>query len=99
LDGLVALFDLANRSVGFQLQSADAVLTGPYILVELYPVVLVVFALRKRLDAPRWAVAIFVFVAEMLQLPSPFCARAAGSPIGRLPTQSMLRCFHSEAAH
>jgi serine phosphatase RsbU (regulator of sigma subunit) len=35
--------------------------------VELYPLVLVVFAVRKRLDAPRWAVAIFVFVAKMLE--------------------------------
>jgi hypothetical protein len=67
LDGLVALPDLANHSLAVKLQIADAILTVPYIVVELYPLVLVVFAVRKRLDASRWAVAIFVFVAEMLQ--------------------------------
>lgn len=68
LDGLVALPDLANHSLALKLQIADAVFTVPFIFQELYPLVLVVFAVRKRLDAPRWAVAIFAFVAEMLQV-------------------------------
>ena len=68
LDAVVVLPDLANRSLVVKLQIADAVLTVPFILQGLYPLVLVVFAVRKRLDAARWAVAIFAFVAEMLQV-------------------------------
>jgi hypothetical protein len=68
LDGLVTLPDLANHSLAVKMQIADAVLTLPFILDELYPLVLVVFAVRKRLDAPRWAVAICAFIAEMIQV-------------------------------
>lgn len=76
-DGLVGFPDLGNPALVSKLQIADAVLTVPFVLFELYPVVLVVLAVRKRLDVARWAVAIFAFVAEMVTV--SFTVLAQGS--------------------
>jgi hypothetical protein len=43
----------------------DAVFTAGFSLVEVFPLVLVVFALRNRLDRSRWLVAISAFLSEM----------------------------------
>ncbi len=51
------------------LQLADALLTVPFTLVEVYPLVLIAFAIRKRLDAARWLMAI---MAAMTQLTLAF---------------------------
>ena len=47
------------------LQMTDALLTVPFTLVEVFPLVLIGFAIGKRLDAARWLVAI---VAALTQL-------------------------------
>lgn len=43
---------------------ADVALTIPALILEGYGLVLLGFALRKRLDAPRWCVAISAAVAQ-----------------------------------
>jgi len=53
----------ANRS---WIQAADGVLTAIFTSAEVYPLVLVAAALRKRLDAARWLVAISAFLSGMI---------------------------------
>jgi hypothetical protein len=55
LDGLLTLMDWSNPAFTSKLQIADAALTAIYTLVQIYPLALVCFALRKRLDASRRA--------------------------------------------
>jgi Stage II sporulation protein E (SpoIIE) len=65
-DGVIVYFDQGNPALARILQIADAFLTVPLVSPSLYPLVLVVLAARKRLDAPRWTVAIFAFAAGLL---------------------------------
>ena len=64
LDGLVIASDWAGPHVK-ALQITDGLLSVPVTLVEVYPLVLVGFAIGKRLDAARWVMAI---VAALTQL-------------------------------
>jgi serine phosphatase RsbU (regulator of sigma subunit) len=64
LDGLVIAADWAGPHVK-ALQIADGLISVPVTLVEFYPLVLVFFAIGKRLDAARWVMAI---VAALTQL-------------------------------
>jgi hypothetical protein len=64
LDGLVIAADWAGPHVK-ALQIADGLISVPVMLVEVYPLVLVGFAIGKRLDAARWVMAI---VAALTQL-------------------------------
>ena len=66
LDGLLTLADWSNPKITAAAQISDAVLTLIFTLAEAYPVVLVTFALRKRLDAARWMVATCAFLFGML---------------------------------
>ncbi|MGB6193055.1 MAG: PP2C family protein-serine/threonine phosphatase [Terracidiphilus sp.] len=66
LDGVLASLDMGNPAVAKPAQIADAVLTVPLVGLSLYSLVLVGFALRKRLHGSRWAVAIFAFLAGAL---------------------------------
>ena len=66
LDGLLTMVDWSNPSITAGAQIADAVLTAVFTLVEAYPVVLVSFALGKRLDLARWLVAGFAFLSGMV---------------------------------
>jgi serine phosphatase RsbU (regulator of sigma subunit) len=68
LDCLVIWMDWSGPHVWI-LQLADALLTVPFTLVEVYPLVLIAFAIRKRLDAARWLMAI---MAAMTQLTLAF---------------------------
>ena len=68
LDSLVIWMDWSGPHVWI-LQLADALLTVPFTLVEVYPLVLIAFAIRKRLDAARWLMAI---MAAMTQLTLAF---------------------------
>ena len=65
LDGLLCM--LWNSPLfGAWVQWADAVLTAVFTTSEAYPLVLVAFGVRKRLDSSRWLLAISAFLAEML---------------------------------
>ncbi len=65
LDGLMTIwaFDLPNP-IWFQIP--DAILTLIFTSLEAFPLLLIALALRKRLDAARWLVAIFAFVRDGL---------------------------------
>ncbi len=63
LDGLVNTFDASKAWVS----GTDALLTTVSTTLEIFPLVLVGFALRKRLDATRWPVAVAAFLTGMIQ--------------------------------
>jgi hypothetical protein len=62
-DGLLALF---WGSATLWMQWADGVLASFILLAELFPFVLIALALRRRLDASRWIVALAAFVLQMI---------------------------------
>lgn len=64
-DGATCFLDWSRHGVTVPAQIADGILTTIYTVAELWPVVLVIVAVRNRLDRPRWAVAIFAFVSEL----------------------------------
>jgi hypothetical protein len=66
LDGMLLLFDWSKPMLTSRLQLADAVLTAIFNVAEFYPFLLVALALRRRLDASRWLVAIAAFVDQMI---------------------------------
>jgi hypothetical protein len=66
LDGLLTAFDWSNPAITVWAQLADAALTAVFTILEMYPLVLVAFALRKRLDSARWLVAISAFLTGMI---------------------------------
>jgi Stage II sporulation protein E (SpoIIE) len=65
LDGLLTIwaFDLPNP-IWFQIP--DAIFTLIFTSLEAFPLLLIALALRKRLDAARWFVAIFAFLRDGL---------------------------------
>jgi hypothetical protein len=65
LDGLISFGDMSTTAAGF-LQGTDFVLTGFFTVVEILPLVLIGFALRKRLGIARWLVAIFAALTGMI---------------------------------
>ena len=69
LDAVVASFfaRLSPQHVVYS-QLADAVLTVIFTLCEVMPIVLIVLALRKRLDASRWFLAAAAFASEWLSV-------------------------------
>jgi Stage II sporulation protein E (SpoIIE) len=64
LDGLVIASDWSGPHIMAR-QIADAVLSVPTTLVEVWPLVLVWFAIGKRLDAARWVMAIVAAMTEL----------------------------------
>ena len=56
---------MSTAAAGF-LQGTDFVLTGVFTVVEILPLVLIGFALRKRLGIARWLVAIFAALTGMI---------------------------------
>lgn len=64
LEGAEQLFDWTRAPHFFLL--ADVGLTIPSLLLQMWPVVLIVFALRKRLDGARWLVAILGLLADLV---------------------------------
>lgn len=66
LDGLLTLLDWSRPWVATWVQGADGVLTVVFTVCEAYPLVLVAFAIGKRLDLARWLMAITAFLVEML---------------------------------
>lgn len=68
LDGMLTLVDWSNPGFTVWAQLADAALTAVFTILEMYPLVLVAFALRKKLDSARWLVAITAFLAGMISV-------------------------------
>jgi serine phosphatase RsbU (regulator of sigma subunit) len=62
-DGMLALL---WGSATMWMQWADGVLAVFILVAELFPFVLIAFALRRRLDDSRWAVAVAALVLQML---------------------------------
>jgi hypothetical protein len=63
-DGLLTALDWSGPHVLIY-QIADAVLTLPTMLIETFPLVLIGFAIGKRLDAARWSVAILAALSQL----------------------------------
>jgi hypothetical protein len=63
-DGVLLLLDWSGPQVTM-LQIADALLTLPTMLIEAYPLVLIGFAIGKRLDAARWLMAILGALTQL----------------------------------
>ncbi|MGA8727332.1 MAG: SpoIIE family protein phosphatase [Terracidiphilus sp.] len=68
LDGLITLLDWSNPLIAPWVQTTDALLTVIFTAAEIYPLVLVGYALRKRLDPSRWLVAIAAFLSGMISV-------------------------------
>jgi phosphoserine phosphatase RsbU/P len=64
-DGLLAILDWSGPHVVWY-QIADAALTFPTMLIEVFPLVLIGFAIGKRLDAARWSVAILAALSQLI---------------------------------
>ncbi|HTZ60281.1 MAG TPA: PP2C family protein-serine/threonine phosphatase [Acidobacteriaceae bacterium] len=64
LDGFVVSADMSGPHVQ-ALQIADALISVPATLVEVWPLVLVCFAIGKRLDTARWVMAIIAALTEL----------------------------------
>jgi hypothetical protein len=63
-DGILILLDWSGSHVTM-LQIGDALLTIPTMLIETYPLVLIGFAIGKRLDTARWLVAILGALTQL----------------------------------
>jgi hypothetical protein len=61
-------FDWTNPFLAPWVAQADAALTVIFTVSEMFPLVLIFLALRKRLDSSRWLVAIAAFFAEMISV-------------------------------
>ena len=57
LDGLLSAVDWTNPLFAPWVAPADGILTAIFTIAEMYPLVLVAFALRKKLDSARWFLA------------------------------------------
>jgi hypothetical protein len=68
LDGLLNASDWTSPLFAPWIVQADAVLTAVYTISEMYPLVLVALALRKRLDVTRWLLAVAAVLAEMISV-------------------------------
>lgn len=64
-DSATILLDWSNPHLTLFGQWSDAICTVLYTSTEIWPVVLVVFAIRGRLDAPRGLVAAFAFFTQL----------------------------------
>jgi hypothetical protein len=64
LDASEQFFDWTQAPRFFLI--ADVGLTIPSLLLSLWPIVLIAFAVRKRLDAARWMVASFALLADVI---------------------------------
>jgi len=65
VDSILMLFDWSRHS-GAVLLWADVLSTIPVVLLETWGIVIVVAALRKRLDLPRWILAICVLLSDLI---------------------------------
>jgi Stage II sporulation protein E (SpoIIE) len=66
VDSTMVCFDWTRLFPRFFLV-ADVAATIPELLLEFYIVVIFLFAIRKRQDAARWALALFALISNFLQ--------------------------------
>ncbi|HEX4006760.1 MAG TPA: PP2C family protein-serine/threonine phosphatase [Acidobacteriaceae bacterium] len=66
LDGALQLFNWTTWP-GHRFLQLDIGFTIPALLLEAFPLVLVAIALRQRLDAARWLLAIAAVLADLIQ--------------------------------
>jgi hypothetical protein len=68
LDGLLCTLNWTDPLFVGWIQGADAIFTVIFTTAEMYPLILVAFALRKKLDSTRWLVASAACLAGMLSV-------------------------------
>jgi hypothetical protein len=68
LDGALSGLDWTNPLFASWVQAADGILTAFFTTAEIYPLVLVAFALRKRLEPSRWFLAIAACTDGMISV-------------------------------
>jgi serine phosphatase RsbU (regulator of sigma subunit) len=68
LDGAITMMDWTAPWVAGWASGADAGLTAIITALEVFPLVLVAFSLRKRLDSTRWPLAITALLTGMIQV-------------------------------
>jgi serine phosphatase RsbU (regulator of sigma subunit) len=66
LDGMLTLCDWSNPFFARWVQTADGLLTVVTVTTEVYPLVLIAFALRRRLDQSRWFLAIAATIDALI---------------------------------
>jgi serine phosphatase RsbU (regulator of sigma subunit) len=66
LDGCTSLLDWGDPQILHIAQLGDAIFTAIITVAEFFPLVLLAFGLRKRLDPARWSVAISAFLVQMI---------------------------------
>jgi Stage II sporulation protein E (SpoIIE) len=67
LDGLLGVID-PSGPLGTFSQWADGVFTVVFTSVEVFPLILIPFAFKKRHTTATWLVAIFAFLTEMISV-------------------------------
>jgi hypothetical protein len=67
LDGLITLID-PSGPLGPLCQWADGIFTAVFTTCELFPLILIPFAFRKRHSIATWLVAFFAFFTEMISV-------------------------------
>jgi hypothetical protein len=67
LDGVISFLDWGGPHASL-LQISDGALTFIFTTVQLWAIVLVLFAIGKRLTLSRWLVATFAFLHEMVNV-------------------------------
>lgn len=65
-DGALQLFDWTTWP-GHLFLGLDVGFTIPSLLIEIWAVILVIFAFRRRLDAERWLLALVAMLADVFQ--------------------------------
>src|ERR1700743_3326946 len=66
LDGVLSMCDWSSPFFASWVQTADGILTVIPTVLEIYPLMLIGIALRRRLDATRWFLAIAVTLDALL---------------------------------
>jgi serine phosphatase RsbU (regulator of sigma subunit) len=66
LDGSLSFLDWSHPLIAPWVQGADGLLTAVVTTTEIYPLVLIFFALRRRLDPARWFLAIAATIDALL---------------------------------
>ncbi|HEX8811427.1 MAG TPA: PP2C family protein-serine/threonine phosphatase, partial [Terracidiphilus sp.] len=65
-DGSLSFLDWSHPMIAPWAQTVDGLLTAVVTTTEIYPLVLIFFALRRRLDPARWFLAIAVTIDALL---------------------------------
>lgn len=68
LDALLLALNWSRPGITAAAQFTDGIFTVITTTLEMYPLVLVAMAVRKRLDFARWFLAISAFLFEMIQV-------------------------------